>query len=67
MQAREFVLKCSQTSRSTPHTIEFVKAHPQLYAKENDRYMDKTHKDALWDEFGEQFGQRKKPGDGLTH
>ena len=32
--------------------IEFVKEHPELYAKENVHYVDKAKKDALWEDIG---------------
>ena len=28
--------------------IEFVKNQPELYSKENARFLDKYHKEALW-------------------
>ena len=37
--------------------IEFVKAHPELYTKENARYLDKSRKDSLWKELGQQLGR----------
>ena len=36
---------------------EFVKLLPELYTKENARYMDKKHKDALWNELGGKLGR----------
>ena len=35
--------------------IEFVKTHPELYSKENARYLDKSRKDSLWKELGLQL------------
>ena len=37
--------------------IEFVKNHPELYTKENARYLDKTRKDSLWKELADQIGR----------
>ena len=36
---------------------EFVKAYPELFAKENARHVDKNRKDALLNELGGQLGR----------
>lgn len=37
--------------------VDFVKDHPQLYAKEHMHYVDKARKDALWREVGQLVGR----------
>ena len=35
--------------------VEFMKEHPELYAKEHVHYMDKDQKDTLWNKIGREI------------
>ena len=37
--------------------VDFVKDHPELYAKEHVHYVKKDHKDALREQFGKYIGR----------
>ena len=52
------MLEFSQpVDRDTGPIIEFVKQHPELYAKEHVHYVDKNKKDTLWEKIGEEIGR----------
>ena len=40
--------------------VEFVKEHPELYAKEHVHNVDKDKEDALWDKIGEEIGRSRQ-------
>ena len=37
--------------------LEFIRAHPVLFAKEHVHYFDKVKKDRLWEEIGRHVGR----------
>ena len=37
--------------------VDFVKDHPELYAKEHVHYAEKGYKDALWEKIGKEIGR----------
>lgn len=39
--------------------ISFVKENPELYDPKHLKFKDKSHKDKLWNDLGESFGDTK--------